>query len=156
MVARLVQQASGAVSGSTAMTNHALAELEFSDKTAKRAQYEGFEFSIEGPGRVRVTNASYGAEKDDHTYTVTVTDGVPVSCGCPCDEHRGGACKHRVAVAIRGPIMDAAAGTPARADGGQLLEDETQGESGEDTPACLCEIDPDGLGCFEHYEVSDR
>lgn len=23
---------------------------------------------------------------------------------------------------------------------------------GDDEPACVCEIDPDGLGCFEHFE----
>lgn len=135
------------------MTPNALSELQYSEKTAKRAQFEGFEFSIEGPGRVRVTNASYGEEKDDHSYTVTVTDGVPTECTCPADEHREGACKHRVAVAIRGPIMEAAAGVPARADGGMVVAPDTQGESDQDTRPEDCECLPsfEDLPCWPCY-----
>lgn len=40
------------------------------------------------------------------------------------------------------------------ADGG-VVEPETRGESGEDTPACVCEmVSDDELGCFEHFEGS--
>jgi len=39
---------------------------------------------------------------------VTIKDGLPHSCPCPADEHYQGACKHRVAVAIRTPILEAA------------------------------------------------
>ena len=122
------------------MSRNALAALEHSGKTLKRAQYEGFEFSIESPGSVRVTNASYGAEKDDHSYLVDVDDGVPIACGCPADEHHSGACKHRVAVAIRAPIVEAASADqpderPAMADGGAVVAPEPQGSTAEDGPA---------------------
>ncbi|WP_306061847.1 SWIM zinc finger family protein [Natronococcus wangiae] len=35
-------------------------------------------------------------------------DGLPHSCTCSADEHHQGACKHRVAVAIRTPVLEAA------------------------------------------------
>ncbi len=57
--------------GQTIMTTNALAELEPDAPTAKRAQYEAFEFALEAPGLLRVTNGSYGDdEKADHSYTV--------------------------------------------------------------------------------------
>lgn len=40
-------------------------ELNFGTKTSKRATWEAWEFSIEAPHLVRVTNASYGVEKDE-------------------------------------------------------------------------------------------
>ncbi|WP_232833891.1 SWIM zinc finger family protein [Saliphagus sp. LR7] len=39
---------------------------------------------------------------------MTIGDGLPDSCTCPADEHHQGACKHRVAVAIRTPVLDSA------------------------------------------------
>lgn len=55
-----------------------------------------------------VRNESYGVEADDHTHAVTVTDGVPTACTCKADEFGDGACKHRVAVALAKPVLEAA------------------------------------------------
>ncbi|MFB6202554.1 MAG: SWIM zinc finger family protein [Halorhabdus sp.] len=84
-------------------SNHPLARLEFSRRVAKRAQYEAFEFTVT-PAGARVRNCSH-ANPDAHEYLVTVQDGVPIACTCPADEHYDGACKHRVAVAIREPVL---------------------------------------------------
>lgn len=89
------------------MTANALRELEFSPETGKRAQYESFEFSLEAPGLVLVRNSSW-ENPDDHEYRVNVVDGIPTVCECPADKHHAGACKHRVAVAIRLPVLMAA------------------------------------------------
>jgi len=89
-------------------------QLDFGTKTAKRVGWEAFEFSIVGPHQVEVINASYGFEKDDHSYTVgvEVRDGVavPVECDCPADIHREPDCKHKVALATVGgsTVMNAA------------------------------------------------
>ncbi len=83
-------------------------ELEFDARTAKRVRWTEWEFAIEAPHQVRVTNASYGTEKADHVYTVTVTDHddpdlfVPIHCDCPADHYNEEDCKHKVAVAVCG------------------------------------------------------
>lgn len=86
---------------------HPLEQLEFSTRVVKRAQYEAFSISLDGE-TVRIRNESH-ANPADHEYHVTVDDGVPVDCTCPADEQFDGACKHRVAVAIRRPVLDAVA-----------------------------------------------
>jgi len=104
---------------------HPLNQLVYTDRVAKRAQYEAYEFELVSEG-VRVRNCSH-ADPAAHEYVVTVENGVPTSCDCPADEHYEGACKHRVAVAIRRPIVDAAAERQVRADGGEVsLESETE------------------------------
>lgn len=86
-------------------------KLSFGAKTAKRVGWEAFEFAIESPHLVRVTNASYGIEKDDHSYLVGVEecDGLPVpaECGCKADQYRDDYdCKHKVALAtVAGPVV---------------------------------------------------
>lgn len=86
-------------------------QLSFGAKTAKRVGWEAFEFAIESPHLVRVTNASYGFEKDDHSYLVGFEerDGVPVpaECGCKADQyHDDYDCKHKVALAtVAGPLV---------------------------------------------------
>ncbi|WP_436926209.1 SWIM zinc finger family protein [Halosimplex amylolyticum] len=100
---------------------HPLQQLEFPTRVAKRAQYEAFEFTLSSDGVV-VRNGSH-ANPDEHEYLVTVEDGVPATCECPADEQYEGACKHRVAVAIRRPLLDAvtaATGQPVVADGGEV------------------------------------
>jgi len=98
----------------TTADNGIVDELDFGSKTAKRVGWEAFEFSIVGSHQVEVINASYGFEKDDHSYTVgvEVRDGVavPVECACPADIHREPDCKHKVALATVGgsTVMDAA------------------------------------------------
>lgn len=43
-------------------------------RTVKRAQYEAFEFGIDAPGLVRVTNGSYGDDAENHSYLVDVEE----------------------------------------------------------------------------------
>lgn len=138
-------------------------QLNFGSKTAKRAIWEAWTLKIVGPREVRVTNVSYGCEKNEHRYTVTVeeSDGVivPVECECPADQYNEEySCKHRVAVAtIGGPVVLNAAmafdpDEPEPAD-----EIVTDGGSSE-TETCpnedsLCDGPAgDGLPCFDCYE----
>jgi hypothetical protein len=59
--------------------------LEFTDRVRKRAEYEAFEFTVDG-STVFVRNGSH-ANPDEHEYEVRVRDGVPMSCTCPADDH---------------------------------------------------------------------
>ncbi|WP_436909051.1 SWIM zinc finger family protein [Halosimplex marinum] len=100
---------------------HPLQQLEFPSRVAKRAQYEAFEFTL-SPNGIVVRNGSH-ANPAEHEYLVTVEDGVPATCECPADDQYEGACKHRVAVAIRRPLLDAVAvadGQPVATDGGEV------------------------------------
>jgi hypothetical protein len=99
-------------------TTHPLARLAFSSRVRKRAQYEAFEFALV-PDGVLVRNNSY-ADPENHEYVVTIRDGVPIACTCPADVRFDGACKHRVAVAIRQPILDIATHVQVVADGGDV------------------------------------
>lgn len=109
-----------------------LDRLEVSTRVLKRAQYEAFDFRLTDDGVV-VRNGSH-ANPDDHVYTVTIADGLPSACTCPADEHYEVACKHRLAVAIREPVLDAAVVHTAtdRVDGrsrGDRDEDEDQDQN---------------------------
>ena len=93
----------------------AIDHLNFGAKTATRVTWTAWEFQIKGEGKVEVTNASYGTEKGDHSYTVEVVerDGValPAQCECPADEfNEMYDCKHQLALAtVGGPtVMNAA------------------------------------------------
>jgi len=83
-----------------------LAALAFTTRVAKRAQYEAFAFTVAADGVV-VRNESH-ADPSAHEYRVTVDEGLPTACECPADQQYEGACKHRVAVAIRTPVLAAA------------------------------------------------
>jgi len=98
------------------MTSHPLDELSVSNRVFKRAQYEAFEFELPDTD-VRVRNASH-ADPADHEYLVSIEDGLPVDCTCPAETNYKGACKHRVAVAIRRPVLDFANDMQLLADGG--------------------------------------
>ena len=81
---------------------------EYSERAAKRAQWESFEFSLGGPGHVKIRNLSYGeAEASEHTYIVQVKAGEAVRCTCPADEYHSGRCKHRLAVEANEAVMQA-------------------------------------------------
>lgn len=56
------------------MCKKTLAELNPSATVAKRAAYEAFEFGIDAPGLVRVTNGSYGDDAENHSYLVDVEE----------------------------------------------------------------------------------
>jgi hypothetical protein len=104
----------------------------------KRAQWEGFEFTLLGDGDVEVVNASYD-EPEDHTYTAHVEGGIPSDCTCPAFEYQEGACEHMVAVVIREPVLEAATADPAmRADGGVAVEPEESDYSDKRPDDCDC------------------
>ena len=129
----------------------------------KRAQYEAFAFEyVEGD--VRVRNESY-ADPENHEYLVEIEDGLPVSCPCPADKHYDNACKHRVAVAMRRPILDFANEAKLVADGGSTTRerrsatsslDELGGErrdTEDDLEDCDCDDLHDAFPCWECYRI---
>ena len=150
-----------------------LAELEFTEKTAKRASWEAHAYEIVAENQIEVTNESYGAEADDHTYTVTVErldDGriIPIHCSCPSDMHGEGACKHRVSCAATTVVLGAAVAytrdpdTNAEtevmlADGGQVVGADSADETAE--TECVADEDwcsgpkSDDLPCFECFRA---
>lgn len=89
------------------MTGNALRELDVTGDVAMRSQWEAFEFSLEAPGLVLVRNTSW-ENPENHEYRVNVVDGTPTACECPAAKFHEGACKHMAAVAIRGPVLEAA------------------------------------------------
>jgi len=121
--------------------------LDYTPRTLKRVEWE---FTVIGPHLIEVTNASYGFEKDDHSYTVgvAVRDGVavPSECECPADTHHDTDCKHKTALAIVGgpTVLNAAVDfkrlTP-------VLGVATDG-------GCAC--DEDQLPCFDCYSAGRR
>ncbi|MDS0260528.1 SWIM zinc finger domain-containing protein [Haloarcula sp. S1CR25-12] len=148
---------------------HPLAQLDFSKRVAKRAQYEALDISICGTD-ILVRNESH-ATPEDHEYTVSIDDGIPVSCTCPADARFEGACKHRVAVAIRRPLLDtlesmkrgdppiAADGglSPSQADGGHTSD---TSDVSTDSSADLLELDSEecpecltDFPCWECYRT---
>jgi len=146
-------------------SNHVLARLDVSPSARRRAETQPFAFELVTDG-VRVTNHSY-EQPSEHSYVVTVDDGLPISCECPADTHYDSACKHRLAVAIRTPVLQAAVSrctTAARAvaDGGtQPVEaseatpnadvdlDNDHDGSEDDPEWCDCAGLEDGFPCFE-------
>ncbi len=146
------------------MTTPALARLETTTRVRKRAQYEAFEFSVDQNG-VLVRNGSY-ADPENHEYLVTVTNGLPTGCECPANAKYEGACKHRVAAAIRRPILDAYENlrqtqrpeSPLLTDGGPQA-DTADGEPATaepDSPVCDCAGLPTEFPCWECYRTGRR
>lgn len=97
---------SASVAPHPTMSPHVLERLNPSLTVLKRAQYEAFSFALH-EGDVLVRNESH-ADPRNHEYRVRIRDGLPASCECPADRYHTGPCKHRVAVAIRKPVLDAA------------------------------------------------
>jgi len=139
----------------------AVDHLSFSARTARRVAWESWEFTLAAPSQVRVTNASYGYLKDEHTYVVDVEDCagvvVPVTCECPADINHEPDCKHKVALAtVGGPVvLDAAVSSGTSTDDGRdqsgdLLADF---ESPDTCPACATLSD---LPCWECYQMGVR
>ncbi|MFC4407839.1 SWIM zinc finger family protein [Haloarchaeobius iranensis] len=81
---------------------------------------------------------------------VRVVDGVPTHCTCPADEHYDDACKHRVAVAIRGPVLNAAVDATVATDGGSVVS-KSEDTGTEERPGCECDKLPDGVPCWPCY-----
>lgn len=131
---------------------HPLETLEFSSRVAKRAQYEAFEFTIT-PAGVCVRNCSH-ANPEDHEYVVTIEDGLPSHCTCPADREYDGACKHRVGVAIRRPVLDAAILQPdsvACDGGGKLIEEPDSPDKDEEPAESDCDECIGEFPCWDCY-----
>ncbi|WP_158055620.1 SWIM zinc finger family protein [Halorussus halophilus] len=139
------------------MTTNPLEQLDVTNRTLKRAQYEALTFSLASDG-IQVRNNSH-ATPSEHVYLVEVTDGVPTSCTCPADEQYSGACKHRIAVAIRRPILDVVARQQLVADGGVETRPQTRSETESDEKRdwdCDCADLPDDFPCWECYRRGER
>jgi hypothetical protein len=138
-------------------------QLSFGAKTAKRVGWEQFEFTVVGPYRVKVTNASYGFQKADHAYEVTVAErdgaAVPDRCGCPADRYNEDYdCKHQVCLAtIGGPTVleaavnfeDPAPETPA--DDPETMADRLRTDGGDSE--CDCEGLPGDFPCWPCFRA---
>ncbi|WP_336361608.1 SWIM zinc finger family protein [Haladaptatus sp. ZSTT2] len=130
------------------MSEHILNRLQYTNRSLKRAQYEAFEFSLTDRG-VLVRNGSY-ADPENHEYLVTVRNGVPTDCECPANARFEGACKHRLAVAIRTPILQAAQkANRIMADGGAV-------ESLESEAEVECEMCLEEIPCWECYRTGKK
>ena len=117
-------------------------------KTVKRAQWEAFEFAVEAPGLIRISNGSY-SDPENHSYIVNVENGEPVACECKAFQYNDGPCKHLLAVAIREPVLKAAQTVPIP-DGGEVMETCKNGQEGG------CGPHGDDLPCFECYLEGDQ
>jgi len=136
---------------------HPLEQLEFTTRVAKRAQYEAFEFSL-CPDGVHVRNCSHD-NPAEHEYVVTIEDCLPTACDCPADDRFDGACKHRVAVAIREPIMEAVTDTQVAADGGSTISTDEDPEADDQTmddDACDCVELPGDFPCWDCVRTGKR
>lgn len=133
---------------------HPLEELDVTTRVVKRAQYEAFEFTVDGDD-VQVRNCSH-VDPSEHEYCVIVRDGLPVSCSCPADTRFDEACKHRVAVAIRPPILEAAtAGQTQRwfaDDGIQESTEHVTREPGDAGSEACADCLPD-FPCWECFRA---
>lgn len=134
---------------------HPLERLDVSSRVAKRAQYEAFEFTISDDG-VRVRNCSH-ADPSEHEYLVRIDGGLPTQCVCPADERFNGACKHRVAVSIRDPVLNAVVAASVAADGGTTTEMQRCAEEGEeDDEDCGCADLRGEFPCWECVRTGRR
>lgn len=127
-------------------------ELLDADATVeKRAQWEGFEFTILEGDDVEVVNGSYD-EPEEHTYTVHVEGGIPSDCTCPAFKYQDGACKHMVAVTIREPVLDAVTAEPTlKADGGVTVKAGESDHPNKRPDDCDCSPLFEDLPCWPCY-----
>jgi hypothetical protein len=127
-----------------------LSELAVSNRPLKRAQYEAFEFRLENQSVV-IRNGSH-LEPAAHEYEVTIRNGIPVACTCPADQSSDDACKHRLAVAIRRPVLEAATTRCSRSaltDGGVESASQDMDHQGERSDGdCECDEMPDDFPCW--------
>lgn len=138
------------------MPEHPLTTLSPTWRVLKRAQYEAFEFSLYDDD-ILVRNGSY-ADPENHEYRVTVEDSLPVHCTCPADARYAGPCKHRVAVAIRRPVLDAVRTMQLVADGGTPPQSDTEPETEIEETTCEygCEEHPDAFPSWECVRTGRR
>jgi len=171
----LREQTEAMTENASAADKRIVEELNFGAKTAKRVGWEAWEFTVESPHLIRVTNVSYGFEKDDHSYLVGVEDRdgllVPAECECPADKYNEEYdCKHKVSLAtVGGPVvLQAAVDCPtpsvdterttsktlkeqSRTDGGTIIEeasDSSRPLNEEEHRECDCDDLPDTFPCW--------
>jgi hypothetical protein len=131
---------------------HVLTQLDVLNRFLKRAQYEAFSFSVHRQS-IRVRNESY-ANPDEHEYLVTISNGVPTRCSCPADRRYPEACKHRLAVAIREPVLSAAREDESSrviADGGTQTAATPAPEEDEPPSWCGCAGLRGDFPCWECF-----
>jgi len=85
------------------MATTLLDSLEPTNRVLKRAQYEAFEFFFFSMEMSAFATKVIKIQRIMNT--ASLVDGVPETCECPADTVSDGACKHRVAVAIRPKIL---------------------------------------------------
>lgn len=139
------------------MAKHPLDVLQPLARVLRRAQTEPLSFAL-FQGTILVRNERY-VNPTEHEYCVRIRDGIPISCTCPADAHYETACKHRVAVAIRRPLIDAATMMQHRlvADGGGPTAKPSQDDSEEASPAdCDCSELRDDFPCWECFLAGRR
>lgn len=93
-----------------------VATLDVDADTIKRVRWGNWRFRVTKPFHIRVTNAAWGVEADEHTYEVAIAKKpgpdvfAPVTCSCPAYTYHDGDCKHQLAVAAVGgpPIIGGA------------------------------------------------
>jgi hypothetical protein len=152
-----------------------VSQLNFGAKTAKRVSWESWEFSVARPHQIEVTNASWGFQKDEHSYVVGIEerDGVPIPAECECkadlynEEYD---CKHKVALATVGgsvvlqAALDATTSTivpeetntttlsdKLRSDGGTATEGTVEKSThldADEQGECDCKDLPDDFPCW--------
>lgn len=153
-----------------------LSDLEFDSRTRKRAEWEAFEYTVIAENQIQVVNGSYGAEKDEHEYTVTVEQDEtgrisPLHCSCPAFQQHSGACKHQVATAMHDVVLGAAVAytrdseTPPAApvvlsDGGEVVATADEDEPTEtECTEGWCPGPRDGaddpLPCFDCFRSEE-
>jgi hypothetical protein len=142
---------------------NAVSLLRFGNKTAKRVAWEAWEFTVVGPNRVRVTNASYGVEKDKHSYTVELEERagtlVPAKCECPADKWREDYdCKHKLALAtVGGPVVLDAARQYGMTRGNAHTVSAATAQHRKHDRLEECDCSPEGVGsnlpCWECYRI---
>ena len=124
-----------------------LTKPEMTGRVRKRVQYEALEFELQN-GYLRVRNGSH-AESENHEYTVRIEDDLLTACTRPVDAKYSGACKHRVAVALRRPILDAVRHHRLLANGGETVrplnrsldhEENSEDQAETDEPDCDCAV----------------
>lgn len=131
-------------------------ETDAQSKTELRAQWEGMEFRVPTPGRVRVENVSHGEESDEHVYVVSVESGIPFDCTCEAWEYHNpeGGCKHMIAVENQPAVVMAASqdsnNHTVATDGGYIDLGELYDRTTDRPDNCQCDEQLGaGMVCME-------
>ena len=133
---------------------HPVDDLETTNRSITRAKTESFAFRLHDGDILAQPQTCEGASNQEHR--VVIDGGVPVDCTCPAEAQYAPACKHRVAVAVRDGVLEAAVRMQVATDGGTASVDavDDQPEPVEDPERpeeCDCEALRDGVPCWPCY-----